>query len=113
MRPFTRCQADRPSTGRFDLRPIAGAAIAIALMGADASHAVRVNADGHGQALIYPYYTARSTPSANAYVTAFSVTNTTPKPKAVKVRWFEGRAGAEVFDFNLFLAAYDAWTAGI
>jgi hypothetical protein len=77
------------------------------------AHAVRVNADGHGQALIYPYYTARSTPAGNAFVTALSVTNITGKPKAVKVRFLEGKAGREVFDLNLFLAAYDVWTAGI
>ena len=75
--------------------------------------AVRVNPDGHGQALIYPYYTARATISGKSFVTALSVVNTMSKPKVVRVRLYEGRAGAEVHDFNLFLAANDVWTAGI
>lgn len=77
------------------------------------SDAVRLGTDGHGQALIYPLYTARSTTSGNAYVTAVSVINPTASAKAVKVRFLEGKAGAEVLDFNLFLSQYDVWTAGI
>jgi hypothetical protein len=49
----------------------------------------------------------------NAFVTALSVTHVTINPKALKVRFLEGKTGAEVLDFNLFLAAYDVWTAGI
>ena len=33
--------------------------------------------------------------------------------KAVKVRFLEGKDSREVLDFNLFLSAYDVWTAGI
>ena len=62
--------------------------------------AVRVNPDGHGQALIYPYYTARATISGKSFVTALSVVNTMSKPKVVRVRLYEGRAGAEVYDFK-------------
>ena len=88
-------------------------AIAAALSAAGNSGAVRINADGHGQALIYPYYTARSTTSGNAYVSALSIVNVRTSAKAVKVRFLEGKVGAEVLDFNLYLSAYDVWTAGI
>ena len=80
---------------------------------ADSAQAVHINADGLGQVLIYPYYTARSTASGNAYVTALSVVNTTASAKAVKVRFLEGKNSREVLDFNLFLSQYDVWTAGI
>ena len=73
--------------------------------------AVRLSPDGHGQALIYPFYTARSLASGNAYVTALSVVNTTASAKAVKVRFLEGKNSREVLDFNLFLSQYDVWTA--
>ncbi len=89
------------------------ALIAASTLSGNTALAVRVNPDGHGQALIYPYYTARSTASGNTFVTAFSVTNITGSPKAVRVRILEGKAGREVLDFNLFLAAHDVWTAGI
>ena len=79
----------------------------------DSAQAVHINADGLGQALIYPYFTARSTASGNAYVTALSVVNTTASAKAVKVRFLEGKNSREVLDFNLFLSQYDVWTAGI
>jgi hypothetical protein len=79
----------------------------------DSAQAVHINQDGLGQALVYPYYTARSTPSGNAYVTALSVVNTTASAKAVKVRFLEGKNSQEVLDFNLFLSQYDVWTAGI
>ena len=89
------------------------ALIGAGLLSCGPAAAVRINADGHGQALIYPYYTARSTVSGNALVTAVSVSNITAQPKALKVRILEAKAGAEVFGFNLFLDAYDMWTGGI
>src|SRR5215211_7415979 len=79
----------------------------------DSAQAVHINQDGLGQALVYPYYTVRSTASGNAYVTLLSVVNTTASGKAVKVRFLEGKNSREVLDFNLFLSQYDIWTAGI
>lgn len=79
----------------------------------DSAQAVHINNDGLGQALVYPYYTARSTASGNNYVTALSVVNTTSAAKVVKVRFLEGKNSREVLDFNLFLSQYDVWTAGI
>ena len=92
---------------------VAAALIAAGMAASTASHAVRINPDGHGQALIYPYYTARSSEAGNSFVTALSVINTSANAKALKVRFVEGKGGAEVQDFNLFLSAYDVWTAGI
>ena len=77
------------------------------------SHAVRLDPDGRGQALIYPYFTARRLINDNPFVTAFTVINSDSSPKAVRVRFFEGKAGAQILDFNLFLGAGDVWTAGI
>ena len=108
MRTMLRSRV-RPVSGSS---PIAAALLAAGLCTADPSHAVRLNPDGHGQALIYPFYTARST-SNNAFVSLLTVTNAAARPKALKVRILEGRVGAEVLDVNLFLSAYDVWTAAI
>ncbi len=82
------------------------------------AEAVHVNPDGLGQVLIYPYYTARQTPSdatfPNAqYNTLLSVVNSTASAKAVKVRFLESLNSREVLDFNLYLSHNDVWTAGI
>ena len=78
-----------------------------------AAQAVNVNPDGLGQVLIYPYYTTRADSAGNAYNTLLSVVNSTASAKAVKVRFLEGKNSREVLDFNLFLSAFDVWTAGI
>jgi hypothetical protein len=75
---------------------------------ANISNAVYVNADGTGQVLLYPYYTAQRDNQ-----TLLSVVNTTSLGKAVKVRILEGRNSREVLDFNLFLSPEDVWTAAI
>jgi hypothetical protein len=67
--------------------------------------AVVLNADGLGEALIYPYYTARG--DQNTFV---SIVNTTTIGKVVKVRFREGRNSNDVLDFNLYLSPYDVWT---
>ena len=96
---------------RMRLTAIVLFSIAIAV--APTVFAVQLNPDGQGQVLIYPYYTARSTASGNPYVTALSLTNTSGNPKAIKVRFREGKAGAEVAAFNLFLDARDSWSGGV
>lgn len=70
------------------------------------AQAAHLNSDGLGQALIYPYY---STLSGNH--TNISLVNTTNETKAVKVRFLEGKNSREVLDFNLYLSAYDHWSA--
>ena len=78
------------------------------------AQAVSVNADGLGQALIYPYYTVRDANVATApYNSLLSVVNSTASAKAVKVRFLEGKNSREVLDFNLYLSAKDVWTAAI
>lgn len=80
-------------------------AMLAALGGAGTAHAVYVNPDGHGQVLLYPYYTVQ-----NEFVTSIHVTNTTSQTKAVKVRFLEGKNSQEVLDFNLYLSPEDMWT---
>lgn len=84
------------------------AAIAVAVTGASAAHAVHVNPDGLGQVLLYPYYTVQ-----NNFVTAVHVVNTTDQAKAVKVRFLEGKNSKEVLDFNLYLSPHDVWTGTV
>ena len=73
------------------------------------AHAVYVAQDGIGQALIYSYYTANG-----EHDTLFSIVNPHGSPpKAVKVRFLEGKNSKEVLDFNLYLSKYDVWVAAI
>ena len=75
---------------------------------ATTAHAVNLNPDGLGQALIYPYYTVNG-----GNQTLLSVVNTADNVKAVKVRVLESRNSREVIDFNLYLSAFDVWTGTI
>lgn len=72
------------------------------------SNAIEINPDGSGQVLLYPYYTVK-----NSIDTYISVTNSTGKTKAVKIRFSEGKNTWEVLDFNLYLSPYDVWTGAI
>lgn len=72
---------------------------------ATTAHAVNINPDGLGQALIYPYYTVNG-----GQQTIISVVNTANDVKAVKVRFLESRNSREVLDFNLYLSPFDVWT---
>jgi hypothetical protein len=82
------------------------AAGAVSFVGSAA--AVGVNADGLGEALIYPYYTGRGGNN-----TLLSVVNTTNNAKAVKVRFREAKNSEDVLDFNLFLSPWDVWTGAV
>jgi hypothetical protein len=85
---------------------IMSAAVAATLLGASAANAVFVNSEGHGQALIYPYYTVEG-----GYDTYINLVNTTDQAKAVKVRFVEAMNSQEVLDFNLYLSPQDHWSA--
>jgi hypothetical protein len=85
---------------------LAGLAGAVGIVGS--AQAVNVNPDGTGQVLLYPYYTVN-----NENMTLLSVVNTSDNAKAVKVRFLESENSAEVLDFNLYMSAYDVWTAAI
>src|SRR5690348_7371411 len=92
-------------------------ALASAVLGtlgiAGTAHAIYQDPNGLGQALIYPYYTVNSDPDGNPFWTLFSVVNTTTDVKVVKVRFREGKASAEVLDFNLYLSPNDVWTGAV
>ncbi len=75
---------------------------------ANMASAVNLNPDGLGQVLLFPYYTVNG-----GQQTLISVVNTTDMGKAVKVRFLEGYNSREVLDFNLFMSAYDVWTANV
>lgn len=66
------------------------------------------NNDGIGHNLIVPYFTAQD---KNA--TAFTLTNTTSIGKAVKVRFRGAENSDDVLDFQVFLSAFDVWTASV
>jgi hypothetical protein len=93
-------------------------ALATAVLGtlgvAGSAHAIwQDTTDNKGGVLIYPYYTVNSDPSGNPFWTLISVVNTTADVKVVKVRAREGKASAEVLDFNLYLSPNDVWTGAI
>ena len=93
-------------------KPLFLALAGITALGAvGTAQAVSVSQNGLGQVLIYPYYTVKGDP--NPFNTLISIVNTTASVKAVKVRFREGKASAEVYDFNLFLSGYDVWVAGL
>jgi hypothetical protein len=75
---------------------------------ATTAHAVNLNPDGLGQALIYPYYGVNS-----GNQTIITVVNTANDVKAVKVRFLESRNSREVIDFNLYLSPFDVWTGSV
>ena len=87
-------------------------AVLAGLGAAGTAEAVYLSPNNTGQVLVYPYYTVQSSGS-NSWNTYISVVNTTTRAKAVKVRVLEGKASAEVLDFNLFLSPNDMWTAAI
>ncbi len=83
------------------------AALLATLLSAQGS-AVSLSADGTGQVLLYPYYTANA-----GQTTVISVVNHTAVGKALRVRVSEGRNGRDAIAFNLYLGAFDMWTAGV
>lgn len=70
--------------------------------------AVHVNPKGHGEVLIYPYYTVN-----NDLNTLYSVVNASNKGKALVVRFREGKRGRSVLEFNLYLSAFDVWVGAL
>lgn len=85
---------------------LAGLAGVVGIAGS--AQAVNINPDGTGQVLLYPYYTING-----GNQTIFSVINTSEDAKAVKVRFLESENSQEVLDFNLYMSAYDVWSAAI
>ncbi|MBL8299277.1 MAG: hypothetical protein JNN30_13140 [Rhodanobacteraceae bacterium] len=83
---------------------------ALAALGLCASTcgAVRLDPDGMGQVLLYPYYTVRA-----GNQTIYSVTNHTDRHKVVQVIMSEGRNGRAAIGFNVLLSPYDSWSATV
>ncbi|MEW8683519.1 MAG: hypothetical protein AB2536_16590 [Candidatus Thiodiazotropha endolucinida] len=72
--------------------------------------AVHINHDRTGQVALLPYYTV-SNKSISNLITNFTVTNTTGKYKAVRVRLLDSRIGADLLNINLYLSPFDVWNA--
>ena len=84
------------------------AAAVLAAAAATSAQAVSVNTDGVGQVALLPYYNVN-----NNFVTNISITNTTDRFKAVKVRFRESNLSNDVLDFNVYMSPQDQWTASI
>ncbi|MEW8286770.1 MAG: hypothetical protein AB2697_12335 [Candidatus Thiodiazotropha endolucinida] len=81
--------------------------IALLFMAATSTtFAVHINHDRTGQVALLPYYTVN-----NNFITNFTVTNTSGKYKAVRVRLLDSRIGADLLNINLYLSPYDVWNA--
>ena len=83
-------------------------AIALAVAANGVNAAVTQSSDQKGEVLLFPYYTANG-----GWSTLISIVNTGNDPLAVRVRHREGRAGQDVQSLNLYLDAFDTWTAVI
>jgi hypothetical protein len=83
-------------------------ACAMAFAAAEPAQAVNFNARGPGQVLLYPYYTVNG-----GQQTLVTVVNTTNRAKALRVHFREARNGKAAIWFNLYLGAYDEWTAAV
>jgi len=82
---------------------------------AGTAHAVYLNPLGPGQALLFPYYTVRSS-GGNAFNTYISVANSSAyraNPVVAKVRFREGRNSRLVAEFDVYLNAGDMWTGAV
>lgn len=77
-----------------------------ALLGfAGSASAVSLSHDHTGQVLIYPYYTTNA-----GQQSTLTLTNQTPRSKAVKLMIREGVFGEAAYVLNVYLAPYDTWT---
>ncbi len=84
------------------------AAAVAATLAQGVAQAANLNPDGLGEVLLYPFYTVEG-----GHQTLISITNTTNKTKAVKVRFLEAKNSWEVLDFNLYLSPWDMWVGQI
>ncbi len=95
---------------KFKTKMISTAVVAALGTIAGTAQAVNLGADGQGQVLIYPYYTAQ-TKGTTPFDTYISVVNSDgTNGKVVKVRFLEAKSSREVLDFNLYLSPNDVWT---
>jgi hypothetical protein len=86
-----------------------GLAISLSMpIAVQARVAMALSPDGHGQVLVYPYYTVNG-----GNLTLLTIENTRDEAKAVRVRLREALNGRVVLQFNLYLGPQDMWTAAI
>lgn len=95
----------KPDTSCRPRRTYRLAAAFLLALGATSGQAVRLDPDGQGQVLLYPYYTTRG-----GNQTVFTVTNHGDRHKLLQVVLNEARNGRDTLRFNVFLAPYDSWT---
>lgn len=100
------------ATTRAPTRLLRLACALAAVLGGPHAMAARLDPDGRGQALVFPYYSAQTGPDGtmNTYL---SIVNGTSQGKALRVRFRESRVGQEVGWFNLYLSPNDMWTAAV
>lgn len=83
---------------------VASAISGAAMLASAPAQALNVSQNNVGQVLLFPYYTAK-----NGLDTLFSITNTSSKTVAFKIRFREALNSREVRDFNVILSPYDHW----
>jgi hypothetical protein len=91
---------------RFAL--VLSAALAGVFMLPASATTMQLSSRGMGQALLFPYYTAR-----NNTVSFLSLVNATTSAKAVRINMREARGGFVVAQINVYLSAKDVWTAAV
>ena len=93
-------------------KKLATMAVAAAVSGgalmSGAVQALNVSQNNVGEVLLFPYYTVK-----NGLDTVFTVTNTTNKTAAFKIRFREALNSREVRDFNVVLSPYDHWSGAV
>ncbi len=75
---------------------------------APSAGAVNISTQGVGDAIIFPYYTARCS-TDDCWQTLLNLTNTSDKSLAVKLRFFEGYNSREVLDLTVVLSPKDVF----
>ncbi|MEH6875605.1 MAG: hypothetical protein V7849_14565 [Candidatus Competibacter sp.] len=75
---------------------------------APSAGAVNISAQGVGDVVIFPYYSARCSVD-DCWQTLLNLTNTSDKSLAVKLRFFEGYNSREVLDFTVVLSPKDVF----
>ncbi|MET0026694.1 MAG: hypothetical protein ABW101_03585 [Candidatus Thiodiazotropha sp.] len=78
----------------------------IFLAASTTANGVHLNHDRKGQVALLPFYTV-----TNNFITNFTLTNTTDRFKAVRVRIVDALLGADLLNINVYLAPHDVWNA--
>ena len=97
-------------TATFSFKPLKHASILLIFLLSNIttqpSSAVELSVDGHGDAAIFPYFSAK-----RSWQTFVRIANDSEYATATKIRFKEAANGRTISDFILFLAPYDQWNA--